>query len=77
LGDNEAANGLANNVSYSAGSKHIDIRYHFIRNNIKRGDIKVIYVPSKSNLTDLLTKPLPPVDFTRLRLLLGLRDVNL
>lgn len=38
--------------------KHIDVRYYFIRERYIRREIDVIYIPSESQLADILTKPI-------------------
>jgi hypothetical protein len=38
--------------------KHIDIRFHFIRDCVQKGLIDVMYIPGADNVSDLLTKPL-------------------
>ena len=53
-------------------SKHIDIRYHYIRECITRKDVQVEYVRSQDQIADIFTKPLKFEDFARLRNLLGL-----
>lgn len=57
LVDNQGAIQLAKNPIYHERSKHIDIRYHFIRNCISNGEIKLTYVESKENKADMFTKP--------------------
>jgi hypothetical protein len=37
--------------------KHIDTRYHFVRDTVKEGKLKVIYEPTEDNAADILTKP--------------------
>lgn len=37
--------------------KHIDTKYHFIRNNVQEGKVQVKYIDTKRNLADMLTKP--------------------
>ena len=36
--------------------KHIDVKYHFIRDVLSRGKIKLMYIPSNENGADILTK---------------------
>ena len=38
-------------------TKHMDIRYFFVREHIKSGDIRLVYTPTKEMIADLLTKP--------------------
>ncbi|GMF29881.1 unnamed protein product [Phytophthora fragariaefolia] len=49
---------LANNVGYQSRTKHIDIRYHFIREKVATGEVKLKYVGSKNQLADFQTKGL-------------------
>ena len=53
-------------------TKHIDIRYHFTKEEITKGNLMVKHVSSESNLTDTLTKPLSRERFEALSKLLGL-----
>jgi hypothetical protein len=39
-------------------SKHIEIRYHFIRDRVLKGAVKLQYIPTDEQLADILTKPL-------------------
>ena len=57
--DNQGTIAIARNpVSYSR-TKHIDIKYHYIRETILNGYVTLEYCPTKQMLADLLTKPLP------------------
>ena len=55
--DNVGAVRLANNPLSSVRSKHIDIRYHFIRNEVKEGRVIVKHVKAEEQHADILTKP--------------------
>lgn len=63
--DNESAQKLALSDAYRPRTKHIDIRYHHMRQKIEDGVIDVQHVPSKENLADVLTKAIgkPAHDF--------------
>jgi len=54
------------------GIKHIEIRYHYIREQIELGTIKLYYVPTKDNVADMFTKNLGLIDFLCHRSELGL-----
>ena len=55
--DNQGAIALVKNCIVHNRSKHIDIKYHFIRDKFVNGFIDMVYVPSESNVADLMTKP--------------------
>ena len=55
--DNQGAIALAENPVKHSRSKHIDIRYHFIRSHLKNNKILLQYVRSNENLADIFTKP--------------------
>ena len=52
--DNQGAIALANNPVQHQRSKHIDIKYHFIRHEILTGIVDLRYVPSEENVSDIL-----------------------
>ena len=57
--DNQGAIALAKNPVHHKRTKHIDIRYHFIRFEIANGIVNLTYIPSEQNIADMFTKPLP------------------
>ena len=65
--DNQGTIALAESVYISRRSKHIDVRFHFVRDKIQRGDITLQHVPSSQQLSDIFTKPLTTVAFRRIR----------
>jgi len=58
-GDNQGAIALASNPEYHARTKHIDIQYHFIRECVENGVIKLQYCPTEDMVADGMTKALP------------------
>ena len=54
---------LAKNQFYHARTKHIDVKYHFMRNVFGDGDIEVKKIHTKDNPADMLTKVVPGVEF--------------
>ncbi|GJW60282.1 hypothetical protein Tco_0109617 [Tanacetum coccineum] len=64
--DNTSAIAISNNIVLHSRRKHIDIRYHFIRDHILKGDIELHFVPTELQLADIFTKPLAEPSFTRL-----------
>jgi hypothetical protein len=71
--DNQATLKLAIDNNYHAHTKHIDIRYHFIRQVIKSGDIIIVYCPTNNMTADILTKALPSWKVTHHTMGLGLQ----
>lgn len=56
--DNAAAEQLIKNPVFRRRTKHIDIKFHYTRDILKRGDLVVNHVASNEQLADILTKPL-------------------
>jgi hypothetical protein len=52
-------------------TKHIEVRYHFLRDNVETGNIDLIHVLTEKQLADILTKPLDLAKFVCLRGELG------
>ena len=57
-------------------TKHIDVRYHFIREAVEDEKVSVVYIPTDENPADIFTKPLAKAKFRRFMELLGLRPVE-
>ena len=57
--DNHSAVCMAKNTQYHGKSKHIDIKYHFIRDQVKRGVVKLKYCRIYEMVADMVTKALP------------------
>jgi hypothetical protein len=74
LCDNESAIRMADNPVEHSCTKHIAIRYHFLRDHQQRGDIEIAYVSTKEQLADIFTKPLDEKTFTKLRNELNILD---
>jgi len=58
--------------SVNERSKHIEVRYHWIRDAVRKGIITPSHIPSEFNISDILTKPLDHNSHTCLTSLLGL-----
>ena len=48
-------------------SKHIDIKFHYIRDMVQRGEVKLQNVATKEQIVDVLTKPLARLKFDYFR----------
>ena len=57
--DNQGAIALASNDKFHVRTKHIDLRYHFVRELIRDGTLDLKYIPTNDNLADAFTKALP------------------
>jgi hypothetical protein len=65
LMDNIGAMFLTENQSVSQRTRHIDVRYHFIRDYVEDGVVQVIFVRSEHNDADVFTKNLGTETFQR------------
>jgi hypothetical protein len=57
--DNTGAEALSKNPEHHTQTKHINTRFHFIRECVKKDKLSVLHVSTKDMLADMLTKPLP------------------
>lgn len=71
--DNQSCIHIASEPCDQKRLKHLDIRYHFIRECIQAGEIRVEYLPTQKQVADMFTKSLPTRSFQIHRLTLGLR----
>jgi hypothetical protein len=71
--DNQSAIALTRDHQYHARTKHIDVRYHFIRWVIEQGSLRLIYCPTDDMVADALTKALPSAKVKHFAAGLGLR----
>ena len=69
--DNQSAICLAKNPRDHPKTKHISIKFHYIRELIDSGEIKVQYCPTSEMLADIFTKGLSAEKFNKLRSMLG------
>ncbi|KAH9733955.1 Integrase catalytic domain-containing protein [Citrus sinensis] len=61
--DNQSAIFLANNQTYHARTKHIDVKYHYVREIIESGVVLLRKIDTKDNPSDMLTKVVSGVKF--------------
>ncbi|GJX73086.1 hypothetical protein Tco_0311681 [Tanacetum coccineum] len=72
--DNKSAL-CCNNVQHSR-AKHIDIRYHFIKEQVENGIVELYFVRTEYQLADIFTKPLPRERFNFLIDKLGMKSMS-
>jgi len=73
---NQPAIALAKNHVLHDRSKHIDIKFHFLRDCIDRGQIVIEFVETSRQLADILTKTLGRLRFMELRKMIGMDEVK-
>jgi hypothetical protein len=76
LVDNKSAISLCKNPVLHDRSKHIDTRYHLIRDYVEKGELEVEYVRTEEQLADILTKALGRIRFQELRSKIGMSVKN-
>jgi hypothetical protein len=74
--DNKSAISLIKNPVLHDRSKHIDLRYHLIRDYVERGELDVDYVSTETQLADILTKALGRIRFQELKNRIGVAAIN-
>ncbi|GJS44521.1 hypothetical protein Tco_0569564 [Tanacetum coccineum] len=70
--DNKGAIDLSKNPVQHSRTKHIEIRHHFLRDNVQKGNISIEKVASEDNIADIFTNPLKREVFNYLKLGLGM-----
>ena len=56
-------------------TKHIEVRHHFIRDQVEKGNESLSFIPTENQLADIFTKPLSPDYFAYIRMELGMLNV--
>ena len=69
--DNTSAISVSNNPVMHSRTKHIPIKYHFLREQVAEQNIRLEYVNTKERIVDNFTKPLPRESFEYLRQKMG------
>ena len=74
--DNTSAITILKNLIQHSRTKHIDIKYHFIRDHILKRDIEYKFVSTSDQLADILTKSLDENSFVSIHKRIGICDLN-
>ena len=74
--DSTGAASLAKNRMISQQTKHIDIKYHYIRDIIESNQLILEHVASEDNVADIFTKPLSALKFIQFREQMGIRKID-
>ena len=69
--DNQGAMALSNNPKDHTRTKHIDVKYHYVRETIEHGYVNLMYCPTENMVADMLTKGLPKQTFEKFRSQMG------
>ena len=67
---------MSENPVFHDRSKHIEIKYHYIRDMVQRGAVKLLYVATEEQIADVLTKPLARLKFEYFRERLGVLQIE-
>ena len=70
--DSQGSIKMTHNPVLHSRTKHIDIRYHYIRETVAEGTVVLQYCPTKDMMADILTKPMGKGRFEILKGKLGL-----
>ena len=73
--DNQSAIRIVKNPEFHERTKHIDVKYHYIRDQYQRKEISVHYVNTKEQIADIFTKPLAAADHQKFKYALGVIEV--
>ncbi|KAL3698464.1 hypothetical protein R1sor_012540 [Riccia sorocarpa] len=74
--DNTSSLKMAENPVFHARTKHIETHYHFVREQVSQKTVNLVHIPTRQQLADILTKPLGPTRFQKLRDSLGVVSVK-
>ena len=65
--DNQSTIKLVENPVFHKRSKHVDIKFHFVRELVEKKTLAIQYVSTAANIADIFTKPLVFAVFSKLR----------
>lgn len=75
--DNLSTISITKNLVFHNCTKHIDIKYHFIRDYVAKREIQIKFCTTSEQLVDILTKALPNGKFEYLRDMLGITSLSI
>lgn len=74
--DNSSTIKLSKNPILHGRTKHIDIKFHFLRDLVKEGVVELIHCGTSEQMADIMTKPLKLESFLKLRNMLGVQSMK-
>ena len=72
--DSKSAIRICDNLVQNSKTKHIALRYHFIKDHVEDGNVEVHFVRSADQLVDIFTKALPETTFNKILQGLGMME---
>ena len=75
-GDNQGALDLSVSTKHHPRMKHIDIKYHFLRDEVQKETLKVKYVSTDDQIADIFTKPLQRMKFNKFKSMLNVGTIK-
>ena len=73
--DNNACISIAENDGVSDRVKHVDVKFHFVRDLVKRSEVKLVRIGTQDQIADIMTKALGREKFKGFKDLLGMQAV--
>ncbi|KAD4584677.1 hypothetical protein E3N88_22278 [Mikania micrantha] len=74
--DNNSTINLSMNPVMHRRTKHIDVRYHFLRELVNKDEVKLLFCPSIEQIADAMTKPIKLETFEKFRDCMGVRMIE-
>ena len=74
--DNQGSISLSKNPKSHSRTKHIDIKFHYVREAVEKKEVNIIYCATEKMTADIMTKPLPKVKFEEFRSDMGLEPLR-
>ena len=74
--DNQSTIAMTRNPQHHGRAKHVDIKFHYIREMVTMNKIELKYYKSDEMIADMLTKGIGKIQFAKLRNMIGLRNIS-
>uniref|UniRef100_A0A1J3JFK8 Retrovirus-related Pol polyprotein from transposon TNT 1-94 n=1 Tax=Noccaea caerulescens TaxID=107243 RepID=A0A1J3JFK8_NOCCA len=74
--DNSSSIKLSKNPVLHGRTKHIKVRFHFLRDLVKEEEVSLVYCGTEDQIADIMTKPLKLDTFLKLRKMLGVQEIQ-
>ena len=74
--DNQGAIELSRNPKFHNRTKHIDISYHYVSEQVNLNTVSVKYCPTEDMLADIMTKGISKISFEKFKNKLGVIDID-